>query len=117
MELSDERLEDGVLLIRLGGRFDLAGNAEIEHRFTALTATARAPIVVDLAEVSFLASIGMRTLIANAKAQARRGGRMVLLHPQPMVASAIETAGIDTLIPIYQDLGAARAAALEVARS
>ena len=59
---------------------------------------------MDLSEVSFLASIGMRTLLSNAKALGLKGGRMVLLNPQPMVATALSTAGIDTLIPMHQDL-------------
>jgi hypothetical protein len=40
---------------------------------------------------------------------------MVLLSPQPMVATALSTAGIDTLIPVHEDLGSARQALADVA--
>jgi anti-anti-sigma factor len=107
MQMNVREIEGGIQHIRLSGRMDVAGTQAIDLRFTALTASRRAAIVVDLAGVSFLASIGMRTLLSSAKALAMKGGRMVLLNPQPMVADALSTAGIDTLIPVHTDLGAA----------
>ena len=60
-----------------------------------------------MSEVSFLASIGIRTLVINARAQSQRGGLMALLKPQPLVAEVLKTAGIDTIIPMYPDLDTA----------
>jgi anti-anti-sigma factor len=115
MELRNERLMEGVDKLTLAGRMDSAGVQEIDHRFTALTATQKALILVDLSLVSFLASIGIRTLVTNAKALRRRGGSMALLKPQPLVAEVLKTAGIDTIIPIFDDqaraLGALKATA------
>ena len=107
MHIGVNQLDGGIQHLRLAGRMDVQGTQDIDLQFTLLTATKRAAIVVDLAEVTFLASIGMRTLLSNAKALGRKGGKMVLLNPQPMVAAAISTAGIDTLIPVYHDLEAA----------
>ena len=107
MQMDVSEIEGGIRQIRLAGRLDVEGTQAIDLKFTALTATRRAAIVVDLSQVSFLASIGMRTLLSSAKALALKGGKMVLLSPQPMVASALSTAGIDTLIPIHHDLESA----------
>jgi anti-sigma B factor antagonist len=107
MELTSEELPDGILKIALAGRMDSAGTQAIDLRFTALTATRPAPIIVDLAQVSFLASIGIRTLVSNAKAVERRGGRMVLAGPQPLAEQVLKAAGIDAIIPIYPDVGSA----------
>ena len=107
MQMNVSQIDGGIQHIRLAGRMDVAGTQAIDLRFTALTATRRSAIVVDLSEVSFLASIGMRTLLSNAKALSLKGGKMVLLNPQPMVASALSTAGIDTLIPVHHDLESA----------
>jgi anti-sigma B factor antagonist len=107
MQMDVSVIDGGIQQIRLAGRMDVAGTQAIDLKFTALTATRRAAIVVDLAEVSFLASIGMRTLLSSAKALSLKGGKMVLLSPQPMVATALFTAGIDTLIPIHHDLESA----------
>lgn len=115
MELQSERLTDGIDKLTLAGRMDSAGVQEIDLRFTALTATQKALILVDLSRVSFLASIGIRTLIISAKALRQRGGFMALLGPQPLVAEVLRTAGIEMVIPTFQDLdlalGTLRAAA------
>ncbi len=95
--------------IRLGGRLDLKGAGEIELRFTSLTSTNSHKVMVDMSGVDFVASIGMRLLLSCAKAKAARGGKMVLFGVQPMVLEALQTAGIDTLIPMLGDESAALA--------
>jgi len=104
MELQTEQLADGINKLALAGRMDGPGVQEIDLRFTALTAAQKALIVVDLSLVSFLASIGIRTLVISAKALRRRGGHMALLSPQPQVADVLRTAGIESVIPTYHDL-------------
>ena len=42
-------------------------------------------------------------MISNAKALTKRGGKMVLFNPSPLVRGALETAGLDHLIPKLND--------------
>lgn len=107
MQLTTEQLPDGIERITLAGRMDLAGTQAIDLRFTSLTTTRPALIVVDLSDVSFLASIGIRTLVASAKALGHRGGRLVLAGPQPLVAEVLNVAGIDSFIPVFADVQSA----------
>ena len=107
MELRTQETPDGVKIIALAGRMDIAGTQEIELRFTNLAAAQKARVVVDLSDVSFLASIGMRTLVSSARALMNRGGAMTLANPQAMVKQALLAAGIDSLIPIHPDVAAA----------
>jgi anti-anti-sigma factor len=89
---------------------DISGTQQIDLKFTALTSTRRAHILVDLSNVTFIASIGIRTLINNAKAQKLRGGSMVLYKPNNQVEEVLRATGIDTIIPIAHDIDAARVA-------
>ena len=107
MQLIVDTPEDGSTRLTLSGRLDVAGAQAIDQAFTAQAASHKAAVIVDLSQVDFLASIGIRTLLTSAKAQAHRGGRLVLLKPQPMVERVLATAGVDTLIPIFDDLDAA----------
>lgn len=107
MELQTQQLTDGITKISLAGRMDSAGVQDIDLQFTALTATKKAAVVVDLSEVSFLASIGIRTLITNARALRQRGGKMVLLNPKPLVGEVLETSGITSLIETLDNLQSA----------
>ncbi len=107
MRLESELLDDQILRIVLDGRLDVEGTQAIDMKFTALTATKPAAILVDMTGVSFLASIGMRTLLSCAKAASNRGGKMVLLNPQPMVKAVLDRSGVAKLIPVYDDSAAA----------
>ena len=107
MELQYSELENGIRLIKLKGRFDIVGTGEIETKFAGYCAGNAVRIVVDLSEVDFLASIGIRLLILTAKSIASRGGKMVLLNPTPEVQDVLEIAGIPAIIPIYSHLESA----------
>ena len=104
MQLESELLDHGIVKVNLAGRLDLAGAQAIDMKFTALTATRNAPFLVDLSDVSFLASLGMRTLLSSAKAVSMRGGLMVLYNPQPNVLEVLEASGVTSLIPTFHDL-------------
>lgn len=95
--------DDDVTRVALTGRLDLQGTGEIELAFTGQTATKRRAAIVDLGEVSFLASMGMRLLVQVAKALRRDGHRLVILRPQENVKQALEVAGLVEILPIAED--------------
>lgn len=47
-----------------------------------------------------MASMGIRTLMLSAKAAVNKGGKMVLVNPQPSVEKVLRTTGVDTIMPI-----------------
>ncbi len=110
MEMAVHELDSGILGINLSGRMDIAGTQQIDLKFSVLTSTRRAQILVDLSNVTFIASIGIRTLIVNAKAQKLRGGSMVLYKPSDQVEEVLRATGIEAIIPIAHDFDAARGA-------
>jgi anti-sigma B factor antagonist len=110
MELVVDELDSGILGITLSGRMDILGTQQIDLKFTSLTASSKGQILVDLSQVTFVASIGIRTLVSNAKAQKLRGGTMVLYRPSTAVEEALKTTGIDFIIPIAHDMHEARGA-------
>jgi anti-sigma B factor antagonist len=109
MGIATETLDGGILKVTLSGRLDIQGTEEIDLKFTSHTANQRS-VIIDMSAVTFLASLGIRTLLLAAKTIGRRGGKMVLLSPDEHVTGVLETAGIDTLIPIHRSLPDACAA-------
>ena len=109
MEMHAEKLDGDITRVGLAGRMDYAGATEIDERFMELARREKF-LLVDLSKVSFLASMGIRTLITAAKALKERGGRMILFSPELMVAKVLKTSGTDMLIPVYYDLPLARGA-------
>jgi len=106
MEMKVDILDNGVHHIELDGAFDIKGAADVDLRFATL-AGSTTQILVDMSKVASLASIGIRTLLINARVVKRRGGTFVLAAAQPMVSRALETAGITDLIPTYPDVASA----------
>jgi anti-anti-sigma factor len=98
---------DGITRINLDGRLDIAGAQEIDLRFAGIVSTVTKGAVVDLSGVTFLTSMGIRTLISNAKALERRGASMALFAPSPLVREVLGSVGIPDLIPVLDDLDAA----------
>jgi anti-anti-sigma factor len=104
MNISEEKLDGSIYKITLSGRMDAEGTGYIETRFAGMTAAPRMSVIVDLSAVSYMASLGIRAVIMNAKAVVRRGGKFALLSPQENVRQVLNTTGIDTIIPFCDDL-------------
>jgi len=47
-------------------------------------------------------------LLASARAQMTRGGKLLLAAPQPAVLRVLETSAIDQLIGVVEDVESAR---------
>lgn len=107
MEISELQLDNQVTKINLSGRMDIEGVKSIETDFATLTAAPRMAVIVDMSGVPYMSSIGIRALLINAKALAKRGGKFALLKPEPNVRNVLTTSGIDQLIAIHDDLDAA----------
>jgi len=112
MELRIEALADGVTRAIPEGHWDIKGAAEIDLRLSALTGTGR-PIILDLTEVTYLSSMGIRSIVMGSKTCRLRGGKLVLLSPKGNVAQVLTIAGIGTLVPIYSEIDAAILAVTE----
>ena len=109
MQMSTEELEGGVTRVVLDGRLDIAGSQAIDLKMNVIAGTKKA-VLVDMQKVSFIGSMGLRTLVAPAQAIRGRGGKMVLFGPTEMVESVLKSSAIDTLIPIHHDFQSAVAA-------
>ena len=99
----------GVTRVILEGRLDIAGAQEIDQPFSVLGGSRR-KVVVDLAKVSFLASLGLRTLMFSAKAVNMKGGKFVVCAPDENVEKVLRMSGIADVIPIFADYAAAEVA-------
>ena len=103
MEMSMAELGPGLLCVALQGRLDTVGVDQVESRFTAAVASSEGGAAVDLSAVSFLSSMGVRMIIANARAQRARGRNLVLFGARPVVQSTLEMVALDQIIPIVAD--------------
>lgn len=106
MKISIEEMDGGITRVVLDGRLDIAGAAEVDLKMNIVAGSAKF-LLIDLKDVTFLGSMGLRSIVVPAKNVSRRGGKAVLYAPQPMVEDVIKASSIDQIIPIYHELDAA----------
>lgn len=106
MTISTESMDGDITRVLLDGRLDIQGAAAIDLRMNVLAGSCKF-LLVDLCNVSFLGSMGLRSLVLPAQAVHRRGGKMVLFGPPPMVEEVLKASNIDKVIPIFHDLDSA----------
>ncbi len=99
MPMTVEELDNGVTKVVITGRIDIAGAQEIDLPLNVVGGSRRA-VVMDLAEVTFMASMGLRGLVMCAKAIHSKRGKVSMFNPRPEVEDVIKTMGIDELIPL-----------------
>lgn len=106
MRLEQTSLPGDILLLKLSGPLDIAGAGEIEMPFSVISG-AHNKVIVSLAEVTFLASIGIRVLVKAARTIGNRKGRLVVFGPTDEARRVLRSTGIDTIIPVVADEQAA----------
>lgn len=111
VDLHVTELDGPVTRVALAGRLDAAGADQIGIRFTAATASAARPAIVDLSQVGFVASMGIRLLISSARALDTKGFKLVLFGAQPHVEEVLLDAAVDQIVPLVADEAAALALA------
>lgn len=100
MDMQVSEIGGNVTCIRLTGRLDAPGAGSIDTRFTATVVAQARDAVIDLSGVSFVASMGIRLLIASARGLSLKGANMVLFGAQDLVYTALDQAALDQIIPI-----------------
>jgi anti-sigma B factor antagonist len=109
MTFASEELEGGITKVVLNGRLDIQGAAAIDLRMNVVGGTAR-KLLIDMQQVEFLGSMGLRSLVLPAQAVSRRGGKVVLFGPMKMVEDVLRASNIQAIMPIHHEMAAALAA-------
>ncbi len=100
MEFELINLDDACNLVRLVGRMDSSGVDGIETRFIAAVVAGDRNAVIDLSGVNFLASMGIRLFISNARAMNLKGRRIAVFGATEPVQSVLEAVALDQIIPV-----------------
>jgi len=95
--------QGNIARVKLRGRLDTPGVDRVEAKFTAAVVPEGRNTVVDLSEVSFIASMGLRMFIGLAKALKRNNAKMVLFAPQSQVNEVFNTVVLREIVPIVVD--------------
>jgi anti-sigma B factor antagonist len=98
--LKEERRGD-VFVLRVAGEIDVAASGAVRAR---VDGAAAGPLVVELSEVSFVDSSGLRELLRAGMECESRGGRLVLACVPPVLERLLDLTGTARMFAVAPTL-------------
>lgn len=105
---------DGATVLRPQGRIDHTHADAFQQALAPYLrdCVGGAALVIDLADISYISSIGLRALMLALKQVKPEGGRLVLAGLTPLVMEVFKISRFDLLFEIFADTQTAVAAIL-----
>jgi anti-anti-sigma factor len=99
-EVTEQDLDDGVLLLDLRGEFDVATSVRVRAALARADAAGRERVVVDLTDVPMIDSTALSVLVVAHKRMSRTGRELVVVMPSGGLTTKFEIAGLDRFLTI-----------------
>lgn len=93
--------QDHVTLIEVSGRVDSMTAGQLGESLGHAIDGGNVNLVLDLSNVDYMSSAGLREIVTALKKVKRARGNMVLAQPSDRVREVLEMAGLDTIFRIY----------------
>lgn len=90
-----------VRLIEVLGRIDGLSAEELREAFAEEIQRGAKRVVLDLSQVSYMSSAGLRELVAAYRRLQDGGGDLRLAQPSSRVQDVLEMSGLDTIFQIF----------------
>ena len=103
MEISVEK-KDGVVVLRPSGDVDLSSSRELQQSVKQAMEGKPTRVVVDLANVPYMDSSGVATLVEAMQIARKQSTKLVLCAMQGKVRSIFEIARLDRVFTIVDDV-------------
>lgn len=102
LQIRHEASDPGQTVVAASGQVDLATAPQLAEALAKAQGNGGAEIVVDLADVDFLDSAGVRVLVEAAQAARQRDGVLSVRGARSWVAKVLEITGVDELIRVVR---------------
>ncbi len=103
----ETRKEENATVVSVTGKMDAISSPELEKELSQLMAEGEKAFVVDLGELDYISSAGLRVILATAKRLKEREGKIVLASLKDMVKEVFDISGFSAIIPIYESVESA----------
>lgn len=82
------------------GRLDGTTAAAAEKEILGLLVDGVSSITIDLSELDYVSSAGLRVMLVSAKAAKAKGGKVLLLSPKPAIMEVLTISGFDKILQV-----------------
>lgn len=103
MEITKRQETDGIKVITLKGKLDVTTSPSLEEVFNMEIQSDRDRIIIDMTNLSFITSGGIRVLLIGAK-KVHPQGRFVLCNLQDTVQDIMNLSGLAAILEVVPSL-------------
>ncbi|MCY3020895.1 MAG: STAS domain-containing protein [Planctomycetota bacterium] len=100
------RNEQQALVVAVVGRLDGMTTPEFDRQSSAWVKPGQR-LVLDLSQLNYISSAGLRSILALGKQMKAAGGALGLSGLSGLVEEVISLSGFNTILPIYSDVASA----------
>jgi anti-anti-sigma factor len=108
MDIGESR-SGGIVTLAPQGRLDGASSGEFETRLLGHIDAGDIRLVIDMARLDYVSSVGLRVFMLAAKRLKPLGGRLVVAALQPSIQQVFDMAGFSSIFTIADTPEAAAA--------
>ncbi len=102
VSFEEETLKDGLHKLMVRGTLDAPGTMVIEDEVRSRVTELGGQVILDLANVDYISSYGLRMLLVAARTLNNLGGALSLAGANQNVMQMLKVAGYDTMLPVYE---------------
>ncbi|RJR45425.1 MAG: anti-sigma factor antagonist [Desulfobacteraceae bacterium] len=93
--------EKGAVVVLLNGKLDAGSSPELEKEIDKIAAEGEKHLILDLAQLSYISSAGLRVILAGSKKLKNKQGSLYVSALGSMVREVFEVSGFSSIIPIF----------------
>jgi len=94
--------KDGVIIIALNGRLDAASAPDAESELNTIS-NSEVKLLIDLENLEYISSAGLRVLLVTAKQIRRNSGKMCICSLSETVSEVFEISGFSSIFDIAEN--------------
>lgn len=99
MEITEERREN-ILILRVIGRLDSSTSKMMEERLLPIIDSGEGRLVIELSQLDYISSAGLRVFLLAAKRMGNAKGRMILCSLKDAVKQVFDIAGFSSFLTL-----------------
>jgi anti-anti-sigma factor len=93
--------EKGAVVVLLKGKLDAGSSPELEKEIDRLLTEGEKHLILDLAELGYISSAGLRIILSGSKKLKNKEGSLYVSSLGSMVREVFEVSGFSSIIPIF----------------
>jgi anti-anti-sigma factor len=107
VEIKEAGKEKNTKIILIEGKMDAVSAPEFEDKMGEWIEQGETSFVINLGEVNYMSSAGLRSILIVAKRLKEQDGKLIFVNLREEVQKIFRISGFSSMIPTYESLEAA----------